>query len=213
MHFISEELEQYIADHTSAQGSLLDELEKETWRKVLVPRMISGHVQGRALAMFSKMISPQRILEIGAYTGFSALCLAEGLREDGILHTIEVNEELCEMQDRFWELSGKGHQIHRHLGEALQILPQLEGPYDLIFIDADKDNYLSYYEMSINLLRPGGFILVDNVLWSGKVVDENAQNDKDTIKMQELNARIQDDDRVENLLLGIRDGIMMVRLR
>lgn len=213
MHFISEELEQYIADHTSAQGSLLDELEKETWRKVLVPRMISGHVQGRALAMFSKMISPQRILEIGAYTGFSALCLAEGLEEDGVLHTIEVNEELCEMQDRFWELSGKGHQIHRYLGEALQILPQLEEPYDLIFIDADKDNYLSYYEMSINLLRPGGFILVDNVLWSGKVIDENAQNDKDTIKMQELNARIQDDDRVENLLLGIRDGIMMVRLR
>lgn len=213
MHFISEELEQYIADHTSAQGSLLDELEKETWRKVLVPRMISGHVQGRALAMFSKMISPQRILEIGAYTGFSALCLAEGLEEDGVLHTIEVNEELCEMQDRFWELSGKGHQIHRYLGEALQILPQLEEPYDLIFIDADKDNYLSYYEMSINLLRPGGFILVDNVLWSGKVIDENAQNDKDTIKMQDLNARIQGDDRVENLLLGIRDGIMMVRLR
>lgn len=213
MHFISEELEQYIADHTSAQGSLLDELEKETWRKVLVPRMISGHVQGRALAMFSKMISPQRILEIGAYTGFSALCLAEGLKEDGILHTIEVNEELCDMQDRFWEMSGKGHQIRRYLGEALKILPELEGSYDLIFIDADKDNYLSYYEMSINLLRPGGFILIDNVLWSGKVVDESAQKDKDTIKMQELNARIQADSRVENILLGIRDGIMMVRLR
>jgi caffeoyl-CoA O-methyltransferase len=213
MHFISEELEQYIADHTSAQGSLLDELEKETWRKVLVPRMISGHVQGRALAMFSKMISPKRILEIGAYTGFSALCLAEGLGENGILDTIEVNEELCEMQDRFWEMSGKREQIHRYLGEALQILPKLEGPYDLIFIDADKDNYLSYYEMSIELLRPGGFILVDNVLWSGKVIDENTQNDKDTIKMQELNTRIQEDARVENILLGIRDGIMMVRLR
>ena len=211
MHFISEELESYIAAHTSPQGSLLDALENETWRKILVPRMISGHVQGRALSRFSKMISPKNILEIGTYTGFSALCLAEGLNDEGRLDTIEVNEELCDIQDKFWEKSPYGRFIHRHLGEALKIMPGLNRKYDLIFIDADKDNYLSYYEASLNLLHPGGYIMLDNVLWSGKVVDPSAQKDSDTIKMNELNKVIQEDVRVENVLLGIRDGIMMVR--
>lgn len=211
MHFISEELEDYIAAHTSPQGNLLNALENETWRKILVPRMISGHVQGRALSMFSKMISPENILEIGTYTGFSALCLAEGLKEGGRLDTIEVNDELCEIQDKYWELSSYGKAIHRHLGEALKIIPSLNRKYDLIFIDADKDNYLNYYEASLDLLNSGGYIMLDNVLWSGKVVDPDAQKDSDTIKMNELNRVIQKDERVENVLLGIRDGIMMVR--
>lgn len=211
MHFISEELESYIAAHTSPQGNLLDALENETWRKILVPRMISGHVQGRALSMFSKMISPKNILEIGTYTGFSALCLAEGLKDEGRLDTIEVNDELCDIQDKFWDMSPQGKFIHRHLGEALNIMPGLNRKYDLIFIDADKDNYLNYYEASLNLLHPGGYIMLDNVLWSGKVVDPSAQKDSDTIKMNELNKVIQEDVRVENVLLGIRDGIMMVR--
>jgi len=211
MHFISEELEAYIAAHTTPQGNLLNALENETWRKILVPRMISGHVQGRALSMFSKMISPENILEIGTYTGFSALCLAEGLKQGGRLDTIEVNDELCEIQDKYWELSSYGKAIHRHLGEALKIIPSLNRKYDLIFIDADKDNYLNYYEASLNLLNSGGYIMLDNVLWSGKVVDPDAQKDSDTIKMNELNRVIQKDERVENVLLGIRDGIMMVR--
>lgn len=211
MHFISEELEAYIAAHTSPQGNLLNELENETWRKILVPRMISGHVQGRALSMFSKMISPENILEIGTYTGFSALCLAEGLKQGGRLDTIEVNDELCEIQDKYWALSPYGKVIHRHLGEALKIIPGLNRKYDLIFIDADKDNYLNYYEASLDLLNSGGYIMLDNVLWSGKVVDPDAQKDSDTIKMNELNRVIQEDERVENVLLGIRDGIMMVR--
>lgn len=211
MHFISEELESYIAAHTSPQGNLLNELENETWRKILVPRMISGHVQGRALSMFAKMISPKNILEIGSYTGFSALCLAEGLKDGGRLDTIEVNDELCDIQDKFWAMSPHGKFIHRHLGEALKIMPDLNRKYDLIFIDADKDNYLSYYEASLDLLNSGGYIMLDNVLWSGKVVDPSAQKDPDTIKMNELNKIIQEDQRVENVLLGIRDGIMMVR--
>ncbi|MDG1160188.1 MAG: class I SAM-dependent methyltransferase [Flavobacteriales bacterium] len=211
MHFISEELESYIAAHTSPQGNLLDALENETWRKILVPRMISGHVQGRALSMFSKMISPKNILEIGTYTGFSALCLAEGLKDEGRLDTIEVNDELCDIQDKFWDMSPQGKFIHRHLGEALNIMPGLNRKYDLIFIDADKDNYLNYYAASLDLLNSGGYIMLDNVLWSGKVVDPAAQKDSDTIKMNELNRVIQEDERVENVLLGIRDGIMMVR--
>ena len=211
MHFISEELESYIAAHTSPQGNLLDALENETWRKILVPRMISGHVQGRALSMFSKMISPKNILEIGTYTGFSALCLAEGLKDEGRLDTIEVNDELCDIQDKFWDMSPQGKFIHRHLGEALNIMPGLNRKYDLIFIDADKDNYLNYYAASLDLLNSGGYIMLDNVLWSGKVVDPAAQKDNDTIKMNELNRVIQEDERVENVLLGIRDGIMMVR--
>lgn len=211
MHFISEELELYIAAHTSPQGKLLDGLENETWRKILVPRMISGHVQGRVLSMFSKMISPKSILEIGTYTGFSALCLAEGLKDEGRLDTIEVNDELSDIQDKFWDMSPQGKFIHRHLGEALKIMPGLKRKYDLIFIDADKDNYLNYYEASLDMLNPGGYIMLDNVLWSGKVVDPAAQKDSDTIKMNELNKVIQEDERVENVLLGIRDGIMMVR--
>ena len=171
--------------------------------------MLSGHLQGRLLSIFSKMMQPKRILEIGAYTGYSAICFAEGLHPKGRIDTVEINEELNSIQDKYWELSGLKDRIQRFNGKALEVIPTLEDSYDMVFIDADKENYLEYYELILPKVRPGGLILIDNVLWTGKVTEEIKGHDPETKALKALNELIQEDDRVSNILLPVRDGIMM----
>jgi caffeoyl-CoA O-methyltransferase len=209
MEVINEALQHYSEQHTSAESDLLKAVNRTTHAKVLRPRMLSGHLQGRVLAMISQMLQPRRILEIGTYTGYSALCLAEGLADDGKLITLDVNEELEDMVRSFFSASPYSSKIDFRLGDARRIIPELAGPFDLVFIDADKENYGMYYDLVLDKVRPGGIILADNVLWSGKVLD--AKPDKDTAAILEFNRRIQSDRRVENVLLPIRDGIMMIR--
>ena len=180
MHFLSPILESYIANSSEDEPKLLQELTRETHLKVVQPRMITGHFQGRVLSLLSKIINPKYILEIGTYTGYSALCLAEGLQKDGELHTIEVNEELHKMQRRYFDRSGFGPQIKQHIGDALDIVPELDPTFDLVFIDAQKVNYDAYFEAVIQKTRPGSVILSDNVLWSGKVVEPLQKSDKAT---------------------------------
>jgi len=210
MHFISEDLENYVTNHSQAEPELLAKLNKETHQKILQPRMLSGHFQGRVLSMLSKLIRPKTILEIGTYTGYAALCLAEGLQEDGVLHTIDNNEELVEFQKKYFEASDYKNQIVQHLGNALEIIPTLNLKFDLVFIDADKKNNELYLELVINKVKPGGLILIDNVLWSGKIVDEKA-NDKSTKALKSFNEKCSQDSRFEKLLLPIRDGILILR--
>ncbi|MCU0323860.1 MAG: O-methyltransferase [Spirosomaceae bacterium] len=210
MDFIDKEIDNYCEVHTSEEGDLLKKVNRETHAKVLQPRMLSGHYQGRLLAMFSLMIRPKRILEIGTYTGYSALCLAEGLSEDGKLITIDVNEELETMVRGFFKDSDFNSKIEFIIGNALEIIPNLDETFDLVFIDADKLNYLNYYEVVIEKVRKGGFIISDNVLWSGKVADET-KKDKDTLNLRAFNDRIHEDPRVENILLYIRDGLMIAQ--
>lgn len=210
MDFIPEHIEHYALTHSDQEPDLLHRLHRETWQKVVMPRMLSGHLQGRLLAMISQMIRPERILEIGAYTGYSAICLCEGLRPTGRMDTIEINAELNTLQDKYWAEANLTDRICRHNGAALDILPTLNGPYDIIFIDADKENYGAYYDMSLPLLRPGGILLIDNVLWSGKVTEEASPNDRETQALQALNDRIAEDHRVSKLMLPIRDGIYVV---
>jgi predicted O-methyltransferase YrrM len=210
MHFISEDLENYVANHSQAEPELLAKLNKETHQKILQPRMLSGHFQGRVLSMLSKIIRPKNILEIGTYTGYAALCLAEGLPDEGKLITIDVNEELqARVQGYFNDSNYKG-QIDYRIGDAMELIPTLPEMWDLVFIDADKKNYLNYYDLVIERMNPGGIILADNILWSGKVIDEAAQ-DRETVLLRKYNERIQADERVENILLPIRDGIMVAR--
>jgi len=204
-------IETYITDHTSPEDDLLKRLNRETHLKVLNPRMLSGHVQGRFLEMISKMIRPQRILEIGTYTGYSAICLAKGLAGNGILHTIEVNPELEEFAKRYFREAGLESQIIQHGGDALELIPQIDETFDLVFIDAAKESYLDYYHLIFGKVRKGGFILADNALWDGKVVDPNQVQDKETQGIIAFNDFIRKDDRVENLLLSLRDGIMIIR--
>ncbi len=204
-------IETYITDHTSPEDDLLKRLNRETHLKVLNPRMLSGHVQGRFLEMISKMIRPQRILEIGTYTGYSAICLAKGLAGNGILHTIEVNPELEEFAKRYFREAGLESQIIQHGGDALELIPQIDETFDLVFIDAAKESYLDYYHLIFDKVRKGGFILADNALWDGKVVDPNQVQDKETQGIMAFNDFIRKDDRVENLLLSLRDGIMIIR--
>lgn len=212
MEFISQELSNYCEQHTSAESDALKKINRYTHSHVLMPRMLSGHIQGRTLAMFSHMIQPQYILEIGTYTGYSAVCLAEGLRKDGILITIDNNEELEDLVRQHLDLSDQKSQIISRTGNALDLIKEYTHPWDLVFIDADKDNYLNYYKLIIDQCRPGAIILADNVLWSGKVLDEKAlSKDLHTQKIHEFNEYIQQDPRVENVLLPIRDGIMVVR--
>lgn len=212
MHFLSPEIEAYALAKTTEEPALLEQLNRETHLKVLQPRMLSGHLQGRLLAMISQMIRPKRILEIGTYTGYSALCLAEGLARDGELHTIELNEELRPLIDSYFKKSPFSAQVHLHIGDALGVIPTVPAPFDLVWIDADKPNYHNYFEAVLPAVRPGGFIMADNVLWSGKVVEsEIAPNDVDTLALQQFNDAVQADDRVENVLLPIRDGIMVIR--
>lgn len=212
MHFLSPILETYIANHSEDEPELLQELTRETHLKVIQPRMITGHFQGRVLSMLSKIIHPKYILEIGTYTGYSALCLAEGLQKDGELHTIEVNEELHPMQRRYFDKSGHGSQIHQHIGDALDIVPNLPQTFDLVFIDAQKVNYDAYFEAVIQKTRPGSIILSDNVLWSGKVVEPLQKSDKATEALLAYNQKLKEDNRVETVLLPIRDGLTLSRV-
>lgn len=207
---ITKEIEDYITEHTSEENPLLQELYRETHLKVMHPRMLSGHVQGVFLQMISKMVRPQYILEIGTYTGYSALCLAEGLAVDGILHTIEVNEEVAEFAAKFFSRSDHQQQIKQHVGQALDIIGKLDYTFDIVFIDADKENYLNYYLTVIDKVRPGGIILADNALWDGKVVD-NSGADSETRGIIEFNDHVHGDGRVTNLLLPLRDGIMILQ--
>lgn len=211
MDFLDEKLDEYVCAHSEAESDLLNRLNRETWMNVLQPRMLSGHLQGRALSMFSKMIQPKRILEIGTYTGYSALCLAEGLTEDGELHTIDVNEELEPVFSKFFKESEHGKKIQFHLGNALDIIPKLDIDFDLVFIDADKGNYINYYNLLIDRIKPGSYIIADNVLWSGKVIEKYDSLDPDTKTLVDYNRLIQEDDRVENILFPIRDGLMIAR--
>ena len=212
MHFLSEELENYAAQHTEDEPLLLQELNKRTHLNVLQPRMISGHFQGRFLSLLSKMVQPRTILEIGTYTGYATLCLAEGLHPEGVLHTIDIKEELTDLQREFFDRSGYGSQIVQHLGKAADIIPSLNTTFDLVFIDADKQNYAHYFDLVIEKMTRGGIILSDNVLWSGKVVEEVKHNDKHTQALMAYNQKIKDDPRVETVLLPIRDGITLSRV-
>ena len=210
MEFISQEIDRYCCTHSEDENDLLKRINRETHVEVLQPRMLSGHFQGRVLSMLSKMIQPKRILEIGTYTGYSALCLAEGLSSDGKLVTIDVNEELVNRVKGYFNASEYAKQIEYILSPALEVLPTLKEEWDLVFIDADKQNYIAYYELVLPLVKPGGYIILDNVLWSGKVADPE-KNDKDTVLLRELNTIIHADDRVEEVLLPIRDGLMIAR--
>ena len=212
MHFISEELENYVANHSENEPELLARLNKETHQKILQPRMLSGHFQGRVLSMLSKLIRPASILEIGTYTGYAALCLAEGLVENGTLDTIDNNEELFDFQKKYFDASEWSTQIRQHLGNALDIIPGLNKKFDLVFIDADKENYINYFEMIVPMMNKGGVILSDNVLWSGKILGEIKANDKSTKILLEYNELLKNDPRVETVLLPIRDGLTVSRV-
>jgi caffeoyl-CoA O-methyltransferase len=212
MHFISQDLEDYIEQHSEKEPELLAALNKETYQKILLPRMLSGHFQGRVLSMLSKLIRPVNILEIGTYTGYSALCLCEGMQENGQLHTIDIKEELIDFQRKHFDKSPWGKQIVQHLGEAVDIIPNLDLKFDLVFIDADKENYLNYFEMILPKMNKGGIILSDNVLWSGKVLEPIQPNDISTKILVEYNQLLKDDPRVETVLLPIRDGLTVSRV-
>ncbi len=211
MNFISDQLQQYIDDHSMEESDLLKALDRETHQKVLQPRMLSGSYQGRLLALLAKMIGPKKILEVGTYTGYATLCMAEGLTTGGSIDTIDHNEELGDMQRRYFDQSPYGSQIVQHLGEAKDILKTLSGPYDLVFLDADKENYPHYFDLIIDKLETGGILLSDNVLWSGKVLEK--ATDEATSALQEYNHKINTDVRVETVVLPIRDGLTITRKR
>jgi len=213
MHFISESLQDYITDHSEDEPSYLAELSRETHLKVIQPRMITGHFQGRVLSMLSKIIKPTYILEIGTYTGYSALCLAEGLVKNGSLHTIDINEELHDMQRSYFDKSGFGDRIVQYTGNALDIIPTLDLVFDLIFIDAEKKEYLNYFEAILSKTKKGTIILTDNVLWSGKVLEAPDINDKATQALVNYNRILKEDARIETVLLPIRDGLTVSRVR
>ncbi len=212
MHFISQKLEDYIEQHSEKEPKLLAALNKETYQKILLPRMLSGHFQGRVLSMLSKLIRPMNILEIGTYTGYSALCLCEGMHENGQLHTIDIKEELIDFQRKYFDKSPWENQIVQHLGQAIAIIPNLDLKFDLVFIDADKENYINYFELIVPKMNKGGIILSDNVLWSGKVLEPLQPNDLSTKIIMEYNQLLKNDPRVETLLLPIRDGLMISRI-
>ena len=207
MHFISEKLDDYVVRHSEDEPALLKALTRETYQKILQPRMLSGHYQGRILSVLSKLIRPKTILEIGTFTGYSALCLAEGLDKNGVLHTIDINEELVDFQKRYFDKSDYGAQIVQHLGSALDIIPTLETTFDLVFMDADKPNYINYFHQIIDKLNPGGVILSDNVLWSGKVIETLDPSDISTKIVLEYNRLLKEDSRLETVLLPVRDGL------
>ncbi len=212
MHFLPEELDDYVVAHTEDEPPLLQELTRETYQKILMPRMLSGPYQGRVLSMISKLASPNNILEIGTYTGYSALCLAEGMRKEGVLHTIDINEELHDLQRKYFDRSSWGTQIVQHVGDATEIIPQLDMTFDLVFIDADKPNYPTYLNLVIDKMNKGGIILSDNVLWSGKVVENVHPDDESTIALLNYNSLLKNDVRVETVLLPIRDGLTISRV-
>lgn len=211
MEFISKELDQYICNHSEAEPDYLQELNRKTHLEVLQPRMLSGHFQGRVLSMLAHMIQPKRVLEIGTYTGYSALCFAEGLAENGKVITIDVNEELEGLVQEYIEKAGMQGKVQTLIGDAAKIIPTLDEQFDLVFIDADKKNYCLYYELVFDKVRKGGYIIADNVLWSGKVLEEYATLDKSTQVIMDYNRMIHEDPRVQEVLLPIRDGLMIAR--
>lgn len=211
MHFLSEKIDDYVVTHSENEPELLQQLTRETYQKIMQPRMLSGHYQGRVLSMISKLVNPKTILEIGTYTGYSALCLAEGLQQDGELHTIDINEELFDFQRAYFDKSDYGKQIHQHLGNALEIIPTLNKTFDIVFIDADKENYSTYFNSVIDKVNSGGIILSDNVLWSGKVIEPLKTHDISTKAILEYNTLLKSDSRVETVMLPIRDGLTVSR--
>lgn len=209
MNFLDSDLERYVQQHSEQEPELLQQLARETHLKILQPRMLSGAYQGRLLALLSKLVSPMQVLEIGTYTGYSALCLAEGLHPKGRIDTIDMNEELADIQRRYFNASGFGGQIFQHLGNAAEIIPNLSGTFDLVFIDADKEQYPLYFDLIVDRVRTGGLIIADNVLWSGKVLEKT--EDEATQALQIFNKKVVDDVRVETLLLPVRDGLTLLR--
>lgn len=212
MHFLSDDLEEYIEQHSENEPALLARLSKETYQKILLPRMLSGHFQGRVLSMLSKLVRPVNILEIGTYTGYATLCLCEGMQDNGVLHTIDIKEELVDFQRKYFDQSPWGTSIIQHLGEGTAIIPKLDVKFDLVFIDADKENYINYYNLIIPKMNKGGIILSDNVLWSGKVVQPLHPNDISTKTLLEYNLLMKEDPRTETVLLPIRDGLTVSRI-
>tara|TARA_R100000935_G_scaffold58911_1_gene99598 strand:- start:29511 stop:30152 length:642 start_codon:yes stop_codon:yes gene_type:complete len=210
--FLPEKIDNYVVAHSQPEPELLQQLTRETWQKVLAPRMLSGHLQGRVLSMLSKLVCPTYILEIGTYTGYSALCLAEGLHPKGQLHTIDINEELHDMQRKYFDASAYGEQIVQHTGNALEIIPTLSYKFDLVFIDADKSNYPNYLKLLLPQLQNGAVILSDNVLWSGKVVETVKEDDLDTKALLEYNKLLNEHPKLETVLLPIRDGLTVSRV-
>jgi predicted O-methyltransferase YrrM len=211
MDFIDKKIENYALEHSQEESSVLKKLNRETYAKVIQPRMLSGHMQGNLLSMFSKMIRPQQILEIGTYTGYSAICLAQGLQEGGKLHTIDINEELEKMVRSFVDEAGLTNNISCYKGDALKIIPSLNETFDIVFIDADKKNYSAYYDLVFDKVRSGGYIIADNVLWSGKVLDDASAMDGDTKAIDSFNKKVHADSRVGHMLLPVRDGLMIIR--
>ena len=212
MHFLPQELDDYVVAHSEDEPKILQQLNRETYQKVLQPRMLSGHYQGRLLSMISKLTQPKCILEIGTYTGYSALCLAEGMKKEGTLHTIDINEELHDLQRKYFDASGYGKNIKQYTGNAFDIIPQIEDRFDLVFIDADKHNYPNYFNCIIDKMNPGGIILSDNVLWSGKVLEPVKPKDLDTKGLLAYNKLLKEDTRVETVMLPIRDGLTISRV-
>jgi len=211
MDFIDEKINIYSELHSSPESEILKNLNRETHANVLMPRMLSGHLQGRMLSMISCMIQPLSILEIGTYTGYSALCLAEGLKDNGLIHTIDINDELTPMVRKYVSLAGLDSKFRIYTGNALDIIPTLNGPFDLVFIDADKINYTNYFDLVFDKVNKGGYILADNVLWSGKIIAPLSEMDKDTLALHQFNERIAHDNRLEKVLLPVRDGVMVMR--
>lgn len=212
MNFLPNKIDDYVVAHSQDEPKLLQELSKETWQKVLAPRMLSGHFQGRILSILSKLVQPKSILEVGTYTGYSALCLAEGLHEEGMIHTVDMNEELFDFQRTYFNKSDFGNQIKQYLGNALEIIPTINEKFDLVFIDADKSNYSNYFHAIIDKMNKGSIILSDNVLWSGKVIDKLDPKDEDTKALIAYNKLLKEDSRVETILLPIRDGLTISRV-
>ena len=211
MEFLDQELVDYVERYTSVENQVLQDLSRETYGKVLVPRMLAGHLQGRVISMFSHMVHPHRVLEIGTYTGYSALCWAEGLQDGGKVHTIDINEELEEIVARHIKEAGQSNNIVTYLGNAIDIIPSINETFDIVYIDADKENYANYYDLVVGKVRKGGYIIADNVLWSGKVVEPEENRDADTIALVNYCEKIHQDSRVENVLFPIRDGLLVAR--
>lgn len=211
MEFLPKEIEEYALKNSDAELDVLHRLNRETHVKMTMPQMLSGHMQGLMLQMFSKMIQPKNILEIGTFTGYSAICLAQGLQEGGKLHTIDVNEEFQDIILRHVKEAGLERRIMLHIGPAVNILPTLNEPFDLVFIDADKENYSTYYDMVFPKVKQGGYIIADNVLWSGKILNSPMKMDKETKSLYDYSRKIHDDSRVEKVLLPLRDGLMIAR--
>lgn len=211
MEFITNTLYDYVVAHSQEEPQLLIDLSRQTHLKVLQPRMLSGSLQGRFLSVLTKLLQPKKILEVGTFTGYATLCLAEGLPKEGRIDTLDINEELVDFQRSFFDRSKWGEQIHQHCGDAIEIIPTLEGEYDLVFLDADKKNYLYYLELLLPKIKTGGVLLSDNVLWSGKVLEETQKNDRDTTVLKEFNQKLAQHPQLETVMLPLRDGLTLSR--